>query len=271
MRTTTRFRLLITVLTLVVITAACGGGDDASGSASDTTVAGSDTTPASDATTETTVPQAATTSTPDIPGGVPTDYAGFREQPTACGAETPPEPTEMTFDAPADMGIDPEASPVVTARIMTSCGPILIALDPAAAPETVNSFVFLADQGYFDGTVSHRVLPGFVVQAGDPTATGSGGPGYTIPDELPADDFTYTTGTIAMANAGPGTSGSQFFIMLADGQLPPDYSVFGTMVDGIDTLYSIAALPLGDNPLSGEPSVPLETVYIESVEVDNGS
>lgn len=227
--------------------------------------------------TTTTAAEAAATSTTAIPDEiplaqtevVPTDYAGFLAQPTACGAEPPHEVDPMTFDTPEAMGI--EADTAATATITTSCGVITIELDPAAAPETVNSFAFLAGQGYFDGSVSHRIAPGFVMQAGDPTATGTGGPGYFLPDEFPADDFVYERGTVAMANAGAGTTGSQFFIMVDDGSLPPQYSVFGTVTEGMDVLDTITGLPLGTNPRSGEPSVPLETLYLDSVVVDLGS
>ena len=163
------------------------------------------------------------------------------------------------------MGIDPTSTPVAT--IATSCGEIMIELDPAAAPATVNSFVFLAESGYFDGTAIHRVVPDFVVQAGDPTGTGSGSPGYVVPDELPSPGTLYVTGTVAMANAGPGTTGSQFFITLSDVGLPADYSIFGMVTEGTDTLDAIAAVPVGPGP-SGETSVPLETVYIEAVTVE---
>jgi len=141
-----------------------------------------------------------------------------------------------------------------------------VELYPELAPETVNSFVFLARSGYFDGSVSHRVVPGFVIQAGDPTATGREGPGYTIPDELPEPGFLYEAGTLAMANAGPNTTGSQFFIVLADAPLPNAYSYFGNVVGGFDTLERIVEIPLGQNAL-GELSVPLETLYLESVNI----
>jgi cyclophilin family peptidyl-prolyl cis-trans isomerase len=195
----------------------------------------------------------------------PSDYTGFRAQPTACGADAPPEAVEMTFDVPQDMGIDPASAPEAT--IATSCGELVVELDPAAAPATVNSFVFLAESGYFDGTAAHRVVPGFVVQMGDPTGTGTGSPGYVIPDELPAPGTVYATGTLAMANAGPGTSGSQFFVTLSDVGLPADYSIFGRVVDSADTLDAISGVPLGPN-VQGEVSVPLETVYIESVTIE---
>lgn len=155
------------------------------------------------------------------------------------------------------------------AVLHTSCGPITIELDPALAPETVNSFVFLAEEGYYDGTVSHRVVPGYVIQAGDPTASGRGGPGYAIPDEFPAPDFSYTRGIVAMANTGrPNTGGSQFFLVLEDASLPPNYTVFGTVVDGFEVMDRIGQLPLGPQPGDAVPSRPLETVYLERVEID---
>lgn len=202
------------------------------------------------------------------PGTVSTaEYLAFRRQPTACGAEAPEAAMAMAFDAPGEAGLNGPAEVV----LHTSCGPVRLRLDPAAAPETVNSFIFLARQGYFDGTVSHRVLPGFVFQAGDPTATGGGSPGYTIPDELPPADFAYTRGVVAMANTGyPDSGGSQFFIALADIALPPSYTVFGEVVEGFDVLDRIAALPMGPNPPDAVDSRPLETVYLERVEVVGG-
>jgi cyclophilin family peptidyl-prolyl cis-trans isomerase len=170
----------------------------------------------------------------------------------------------MVFSAPEDQGLEDTAT--IEAVISTSCGDISLELDPAVAPETVNSFVFLARAGYFDGTVSHRILPGFVLQAGDPTATGRGGPGYTIPDELPAAGFLYEKGILAMANSGPNTTGSQFFVMLDDAPLPPNYSVFGRVTDGFDALDRIAEISLGPNA-RGEVSVPLETLYLEGVTI----
>ena len=112
-----------------------------------------------------------------------------------------------------------------------------IALDPLAAPQTVNSFVFLARYHYYDGIVFHRIIPGFVLQGGDPTGTGTGGPGYRFEDELP-DAGRYKVGSLAMANAGPDTNGSQFFIISGpDGvRLPPLYSLFGKVVTGLDVV-----------------------------------
>src|ERR1700726_5115495 len=144
------------------------------------------------------------------------------------------------------------------ATMTTSHGTMVIALDPLAAPKAVNSFVFLARYHYFDGIVFHRVIPGFVLQGGDPTGTGTGGPGYKFADELPAPG-RYELGSLAMANAGPNTNGSQFFIISGrDGMgLPPSYSLFGKVVAGLDTVAAIDAL----GSRSGKTS---EKVTIES-------
>lgn len=219
-------------------------------------------------TVTTTLADATTTTTSEVSlddGQVATrDYLAFREQPVACGGTQPPPAQEMTFTEPEDLGIDPTSTP--TAVLSTSCGDVTIELDPSVAPETVNSFVFLAEQGYFDGTVSHRIMPGFMVQMGDPTAAGAGNPGYIVPDEFPEEGFAYDRGVVAMANAGAGTTGSQFFMMLGSSGLGPNFSVFGTVVDGFDALDAMATVPLA--PRGNEVSLPLETVYIESIDIE---
>jgi cyclophilin family peptidyl-prolyl cis-trans isomerase len=148
-----------------------------------------------------------------------------------------------------------------TATMVTSKGTLTIALDPLAAPQTVNNFVFLARYHYFDGIVFHRIIPGFVLQGGDPTGTGRGGPGYRFADELPAAG-RYERGSLAMANAGPNTNGSQFFVISGPSgvQLPPQYSLFGKVVGGMDVVSTID----GVGTSSGTPT---ETVTIESVTV----
>jgi peptidylprolyl isomerase len=164
------------------------------------------------------------------------------------------------FDSPPPMVIDPERR--YTATMETSKGTIVIELDPAGAPKTVNNFVFLARYHYFDGIVFHRIIPGFVLQGGDPEGTGRGGPGYRFADELPKPG-RYQVGSLAMANAGPDTNGSQFFIISGpDGvRLPPQYSLFGAVVSGGDVVRAIDAI--------GTPSgTPREQVLIESVTVD---
>lgn len=240
----------ILAITAVLLMSACGSAETDAATETSTAAASTTVTAAAPATT--------------LPSRPPADYAGFVAQPTACGAEAPDLVAPLSFAVPEDQGLD--AAQVVSATITTSCGDIAIELDPAMAPATVNSFVFLASAGYFDGSVSHRVVPGFVIQAGDQTATGREGPGYTIPDELPEPGFVYEQGTLAMANSGPNSTGSQFFIVLADARLNPDFSAFGRVVDGFETLDRIAALPLGPNAF-GELSVPLETVFIESVTI----
>lgn len=243
-------RIALALFAVLLLAAACGGGEVTAGAATSTGT-GDTTSTTLTATTRAALP--------------PSDYAGFAAQPVACGAEAPNPVQETTFDEPEDQGLDPDT--VIRATIATSCGDIVIELDPGVAPVTVNSFVFLARSGFFDGSVSHRIVPGFVVQAGDPTATGRGGPGYVIPDELPGAGFVYETGSLAMANSGPDSGGSQFFITLADVPLPNDYTYFGRVVDGFDTLEAIAGIPLGTN-LFGEQSVPLETLYIERVAIE---
>ena len=147
------------------------------------------------------------------------------------------------------MGIDPAKR--YTATMDTSMGTMVIALDPIKAPKTVNSFVFLALNHYFDGIIFHRIINGFVCQGGDPTGTGRGGPGYRFEDELPKAG-EYKIGSFAMANAGPNTNGSQFFIISGpDGcRLPPAYALFGQVVKGLEVVEAMQSVPTatGDRP-----------------------
>jgi cyclophilin family peptidyl-prolyl cis-trans isomerase len=168
-------------------------------------------------------------------------------------------PKLRQFDGEPTMGIDPTKR--YTAELVTSKGTMTIALDPIAAPRTVNSFVFLARYHYYEGIVFHRIIPGFVLQGGDPTGSGSGGPGYRFPDELPQPG-RYEIGSLAMANAGPDTNGSQFFIISGPqgAQLPPSYSLFGKVVKGLEVIADIDAIGTG----SGKPK---EQVTIESVTI----
>ena len=138
-----------------------------------------------------------------------------------------------------------------TASIQTNHGVIEIDLDPARSPITVNNFVTLARNGFYDGVIFHRVIKGFMIQGGDPTGTGTGGPGYKFRDEIdgPGD---YSRGTVAMANAGPNTNGSQFFICHSDAGLPHSYTIFGKVNGSMDAVDSIAttATARGDRPLA---------------------
>ena len=140
------------------------------------------------------------------------------------------------YNAPPQMQIETNRTYHVV--IKTNKGDIHLELNPAEAPMTVNNFVALASDGYYDGVTFHRVVPRFVIQGGDPTGTGSGGPGYQFQDE--AVKRPYKAGTVAMANAGPNTNGSQFFICLEDQPgLPPNYTIFGDTVAGMDVVRNI--------------------------------
>ncbi|MGI8793501.1 MAG: peptidylprolyl isomerase [Acidimicrobiales bacterium] len=148
------------------------------------------------------------------------------------------------WKSPPEMVIDP--SKRYSAQMETSVGSLTISLDPAAAPKTVNSFVFLAREGFYEGVTFHRVIQGFVIQGGDPTGTGSGGPGYRFEDELPKPG-QYEVGSLAMANAGPNTNGSQFFIISGPqgAGLPPQYALFGKVVKGLDIVDQMEKVPTG--------------------------
>ncbi|HZS92981.1 MAG TPA: peptidylprolyl isomerase [Chloroflexota bacterium] len=151
-----------------------------------------------------------------------------------------------------------------TAKVSTNKGDFTITLWPGVAPIAVMSFVFLAQHHYFDGVIFHRVIPGFVVQGGDPTGTGYCGPGYEFKDE--PVHHPYTRGVVAMANAGADTNGSQFFIMLADNQLPPNYTIFGGVQQGMSVVDAIAKVPLKADA-GGDLSAPTQKVYMKRVTI----
>jgi len=153
------------------------------------------------------------------------------------------------YPSPPELTIDLEK--VYTATLDTNHGEIVIELDPARSPQTVNNFVFLARDGYYDGVIFHRVIENFMIQGGDPTGTGTGGPGYKFRDEIEGQG-SYSRGTVAMANAGPNTNGSQFFICHSDVGLPHSYTIFGRVTSGMDSVDSIAttATDRGDRPES---------------------
>ncbi len=142
------------------------------------------------------------------------------------------------YSDPHEFRLDPDTS--YSATLSTNHGDITIDLDAGRSPLAVNNFVALARDGFYDGVIFHRVISGFMVQGGDPTGTGRGGPGYKFRDELEGDG-TYSRGTVAMANAGPNTNGSQFFICHADVGLPHSYTIFGSVTDGMDAVDKIAA------------------------------
>lgn len=161
------------------------------------------------------------------------------------------------------MVIDQKKSYVATMK--TSEGEISIELYAPKTPKTVNNFVYLARRNFYDNTIFHRVIKGFMIQGGDPKGDGTGGPGYKFDDE--PFDGEYTRGTIAMANAGPNTNGSQFFIMHADYALPKNYVIFGKVTKGLDIVDKIASAPVTTS-MSGEESKPVTPVKVLSVTVE---
>lgn len=194
---------------------------------------------------------------PDGADSASADPAG--DCPSVDGAS---EQTQQ-FDSAPPMCLEDGAT--YEAVVTTNQGEFTIALEPELAPVTANNFVFLARNRYFDDTICHRIIPNFVVQCGDPTGTGTGGPGYTIVDEPPAAG-QYEIGSIAMAKtAAPDTGGSQFFIITgSDGAaLPPDYSLFGQVTEGFDT--TVAAMAAAGTP-SGSPTEPIEIQSIRIVQ-----
>ena len=179
--------------------------------------------------------------------------------PSECPAADGSSPKRQRFDGPPPMCIDPTRT--YGATMVTSKGTMTLHLDAAGAPNTVNNFVFLSRYHYYDGVGFHRIIPGFMLQGGDPEGTGRGGPGYRFADELPRPG-RYEVGSVAMANAGPDTNGSQFFIVSGPSGvgLPPQYSLFGKVVSGLDVVAAIEAVGTG----SGSPK---EKVTIESVTI----
>ena len=160
-------------------------------------------------------------------------------------------PKSQKFASEPEMGIDQTKR--YTATMETSMGTMVIALDAVNAPRTVNSFVFLALNHYYDGIIFHRIIKGFVCQGGDPTGTGRGGPGYQYADELPKAG-QYQIGSLAMANAGPNTNGSQFFLISGPSGvgLPPAYALFGQVVKGLEIVEAMQNVPTGpgDRPIT---------------------
>jgi peptidyl-prolyl cis-trans isomerase B (cyclophilin B) len=219
---------LATVLLAAVALAGCGGGDEDDEAAPPTTTPPPAETQAASGCRDVAQPQ------PRAPGSL--------KAPTAV--------------------LNVDETYLLTFR--TSCGDFTVRLDPKGAPRTSASFLALARRDYFDGTYFHRIVPGFVIQGGDPTGSGTGGPGYSTVD-APAADTTYTKGVVAMAKTAaeaPGTAGSQFFVVTADDAgLPPDYAVVGRVVDGLDVVTRIGLL--------GDPNTefPTQPVVVDDVAV----
>ena len=178
-----------------------------------------------------------------------------------CTAPGTIRTTNLNWPNAPKAALNPKKS--YTLNFETNCGPIEIATDPTLSPLTVNSEVFLTKEGFYNDTSCHRLTTEgiYVLQCGDPQGTGSGGPGYKIADEnLPKDgQNNYPAGTVAMANAGPGTSGSQFFIVYQDSTLPPAYTVWGKVTKGLDMVQQIAAQGTADG---GSDGAPLQPVFI---------
>jgi cyclophilin family peptidyl-prolyl cis-trans isomerase len=181
-----------------------------------------------------------------------------------CNVADLPEPKPDGGQTAPEAPLDAETT--YRLRLETNCGSFTITLDQASAPHTAASLVSLARDGFYDGTHFHRVVPGFVIQGGDPTGTGTGGPGYSTVDP-PPPGATYTQGVVAMAKAAaeaPGTAGSQFFVVTGgDIGLPPEYAVVGTVTAGMETVREIDQLGVGDGP----PSTP---VVVDKVTVEEG-
>ncbi len=188
---------------------------------------------------------------------------------TATQAETTPAETETTTTPDEDTLAPPkdplDASKRWTAVVSTNMGKFTIVLDVKRAPKTTSSFAYLAQQGFYNQLVFHRIVPDFVIQGGDPTGTGSGGPGYSVV-EAPPQDLTYTHGIVAMAKAGdepPGASGSQFFVVTGqDGGLPPEYALVGKVKQGLDVVDKIGSVPLQQGTES-----PVDPVTISSIKI----
>jgi peptidyl-prolyl cis-trans isomerase B (cyclophilin B) len=178
-----------------------------------------------------------------------------------CEEVEAPEPKADSFKAPKQVLKPGETA---TAVVKTSCGTFEIALDTTRAPKTANSFAFLAEEGFFDDLTFHRIVPGFVVQGGDPEGTGAGGPGYSV-DEKPPPNLSYTRGLVAMAKSEaepPGRSGSQFYVVTApDAGLPPEYALVGKVSEGYDTVARIEKVPTVEEK-------PKQPVLIEEVTIE---
>jgi cyclophilin family peptidyl-prolyl cis-trans isomerase len=184
----------------------------------------------------------------------------------AAGGPTPtPTATRiLSFKHSPQMTINPAHT--YTATFDTSEGRFVVSLLPKIAPIAVNNFVFLARHKYYDGVIFHRVIPNFMVQTGDPTGTGTGGPGYMFKSEHVT--MSYTPGTVAMANTGqPNTNGSQFFIVTGNQArgLPKTYTIFGKVTEGMSVVHKIESTPLEPNPGTGEVSEPINPPSIQQV------
>ena len=171
---------------------------------------------------------------------------------------------KQQYSKPPELSLD--TTKTYSALVSTSKGDLEINMFAATAPLTVNNFIFLARENFYDNTIFHRIIENFMIQGGDPNGDGTGGPGYKFADEPVIRD--YTRGIVAMANSGPDTNGSQFFIVTRDTSLPKSYTIFGEIVgqESFATLDAIAATKVGSNA-AGEKSTPLTRITIESIKI----
>jgi peptidyl-prolyl cis-trans isomerase B (cyclophilin B) len=196
-------------------------------------------------------------------GGGDDDSTATAAGANGCKQVEAPKPKKVSLQAPKQTV---KAGETLTAVVKTSCGTFDIALDTKRAPKTTNSFAYMAEQGFYDGLSFHRIVPGFVIQGGDPLGTGTGGPGYTVVEKPPAN-LAYTKGTVAMAKSSaepPGSSGSQFYVVTgADAGLPPEYALVGKVSKGYNVVARIGKL--------GTPTEkPKQTVLIETMTIEKG-
>ena len=202
------------------------------------------------------------TATPAAASPAPTETAAAGGAPECLKVEEPKPKPEGKLPKPK-LVLDEDKTYVATVK--TSCGDFEITLDPKRAPKTGGSFVSLARKNFYDDLIFHRVIPGFVIQGGDPQGSGLGGPGYTVV-EKPPGNLTYDEGVVAMAKSGvdpPGASGSQFYVVVGPdgGQLPPEYALVGKVTKGLEVAQAIAAQPVGAEDR------PVGAVVIESIDV----
>ncbi len=235
--------MALTALVATSFVSACGPSTSVEGYASDGVSTSSSLAAAEPSSSSSMPADSADTTVTSIPTPSPSTSTG---------------PGPLSYDSPPTLAIDATAQ--YTATITTNLGDIVIGFFADSAPQTVNNFLFLAQQGYYQGVIFHRVIPGFMIQGGDPTGTGRGGPGYSFADELTAPR-AYNRGIVAMANSGPNTNGSQFFIMQEDYGLPYAYTIFGEVTAGIEVVDAIAAIPTGPGDR------PSTDVVIESISV----
>ena len=191
-----------------------------------------------------------------------------KPKPGVCTKVAAPKPKGPQHLTKPTLTLD--AKHIYAAAVATNCGTFTIALDVKRAPKTTASFVYLARKGFYDNLTFQRIVRGFVIQGGDPTGSGQGGPGYAVV-EAPPRSLRYTRGVVAMAKTeieDPGTSGSQFYVVTGPvAQLPPDYALVGKVSGGQDVVDSIGVQPTDTNPTARQPDKPLSPVVIRSVTI----